>query len=102
MATKTTKTTKKSTKTAATRTAKKPVAKKTAGRAACKTTKKCRIDETSRGHCIFCAVLCVCCAMTAMITAAVFIGAKASADALEANLEADRNRPTETVEYSEK
>lgn len=86
-----TKTTKKSTKTksAATRTAKKPAAKKTAGRAACKKT--CKIDETSRMHCNICAVLCMCCAVTAAITAAIFIGAKMSNDALAHALEEDRN-----------
>ena len=101
MATKSTKTTKKSTKTVATSTAKRSTAKKSAGRAACKTTKACKIDEASFGHRCFCAALCVCCAITAMMAAALFIGIKASDDALAKDLAADREMPSAVFEGEE-
>ena len=94
-----TKTTKKSTKSAASRAPKRPVAAKKTGRTANKRTKCCKIDETSLGHRCFCAVLCMCCAITAIITAALIVGAQISNEALAKNLEADRQNITPAVDF---
>ena len=100
MATKTTKTTKKSTKTAATRTAR-TTAKKTstAGKRAC-ASKTCKAKSNETHPYTFVA-LSLCFIITAMIATIIMIGTKLNNDALAKNLENDRNGQGTVIIYAD-
>lgn len=90
-----TKTTKKSTKTAATRTAKKPASRNTGRSAACRTCKK------EEPHFYTFVALALCFMITAFIATVILVGTKINNDALAKNLEADRTSSGSIVIYAD-